>query len=313
LKRFILKQDFLDIFPEAQIGVLLCRGIDNHVKEEDKYVSWLRECEKLSAQYTENPEFTSNPVIRGWRDAFYKFKTKKGARCSIEALLKRVAKGNQIGTIIPLVDIYNGISFKPSPMEEILEDIDAIASKATALTRRIYLTGGNPFALSNRRLLEIFDSVEERIPTVNSYGGFCRITDIAHKSDEELAELAARGVNDLAIGAESGHDETLAFMQKGQTANDLVEQARRLHEAGIDFTFFYLAGLAGLGKGEANALASADTFSIANGTVNVIIKTNAKAKIFFIVFFIKNLLKILLKKFVLKIIVRYPNQNGSFI
>jgi len=161
-------------------------------------------------------------------------------------------------------DIYTGVPFEASPMDEIIEDIDEIARKATALTRRIYLTGGNPFALPNERLLVVFDEVEKRIPTVNSYGGFCRITDIAHKSDEELAELAARGVNDLAIGAESGHDETLAFMQKGQTANDLVEQARRLHEAGIDFTFFYLAGLAGLGKGEANALASADTFSKAH-------------------------------------------------
>ena len=112
MKKFILKQDFLDIFPEAQIGVLVCRGIDNHTKDENRYAGWLRECEKLSAQYTADPEFTSNPVIRSWRDAFYKFKTKKGARCSIEALLKRVAKGNQIGTIIPLVDIYNGISLK---------------------------------------------------------------------------------------------------------------------------------------------------------------------------------------------------------
>lgn len=112
MKKFIMEQVFLDIFPEAQIGVLICRGIDNHVKDEEKYAGWLRDCEKASARYTANPEFTSNPVIRGWRDAFYKFKTKKGARCSIEALLKRVAKGNQIGTIIPLVDIYNGISLK---------------------------------------------------------------------------------------------------------------------------------------------------------------------------------------------------------
>ena len=112
MKKFILEQDFLELFPQAQIGILVCRGIDNHVKEEGRYASWLRDCEKASAQFTENPEFTSNPVIRGWRDAFYKFKTKKGARCSIEALLKRVAKGNQIGTIIPLVDIYNGISLK---------------------------------------------------------------------------------------------------------------------------------------------------------------------------------------------------------
>lgn len=158
-------------------------------------------------------------------------------------------------------DIYTGIPFRPSPMSEIVEDIDEIARTATALTKRIYLTGGNPFALPNERLVEIFDAVEERIPTVNSYGGFCRIMDIARKTDAELAGLAARGVNDLAFGAESGWDEVLTFMEKGQTAADLIEQSARLHEAGIDFTFFYLAGLAGAGKGEQNAIISAEVFS----------------------------------------------------
>ena len=160
-------------------------------------------------------------------------------------------------------DIYTGVPFRPSPLEEIVQDIDEIAGTATALTRRIYLTGGNPFALPNHRLIQVFDAVEERIPTVSSYGGFCRIMDIARKTDDELRELARRGVNDLAIGAESGHDETLEFMRKGQTAADLVQQGKRMRDAGIDFTFFYLAGLAGAGKGQENALASAEAFSAA--------------------------------------------------
>ena len=112
MKNFIMEKDFLEIFPEAKIGILICNGIDNHVKDEAKYEPFLRECEELSKVHFANPEFTQNPIIRAWRDAFYKFKTKKGARCSIEALLKRVSKGNQIGTIIPLVDLYNGISLK---------------------------------------------------------------------------------------------------------------------------------------------------------------------------------------------------------
>ena len=168
-------------------------------------------------------------------------------------------------------DIYTGIPFEASPMEEIIEDIEEIARSATALTRRIYLTGGNPFALPNERLLAVYDDVEKRIPSVNSYGGFCRITDIAHKTDEELAELASRGVNDLAIGAESGHAETLAFMQKNQTPADLVEQGRRVRVAGIEYTFFYLAGLAGAGKGQENALASAEIFSAAKPNTILIV------------------------------------------
>lgn len=60
----------------------------------------------------QNEEFSNNEVIKIWRESFQKFKTKKGARSSIEALLKRIDKGNHIGNINPLVDIYNSISLR---------------------------------------------------------------------------------------------------------------------------------------------------------------------------------------------------------
>lgn len=110
MKKFRLEQDFLDIFPKARIGIIVCNGIDNRIKDEDKYIDYLERAQQEAMKYITEPEFTSNPIIRVWRDAFYKFKTKKGARCSIEALLKRVSKGNKIGSINPLVDIYNGVS-----------------------------------------------------------------------------------------------------------------------------------------------------------------------------------------------------------
>ena len=112
MKKFILEQPYLDIFPESKIGILVCTGIDNHIVDENKYVDYLENAQKEALKHIANPEFTENPVIRTWRDAFQKFKTKKGARCSIEAMLKRISKGNSIGTINPLVDIYNGISLK---------------------------------------------------------------------------------------------------------------------------------------------------------------------------------------------------------
>lgn len=160
-------------------------------------------------------------------------------------------------------DIFTDVPFAMLPWEDVIASIDEISRTATALTRRIYLTGGNPFSLPAHKLVEVFDAVEDRIPTVHSYGGFCRIEDVAKKSDEDLALLASRGVNDIAIGAESGFDEALAFMNKGHTAADVIEQGRRLHEAGIDFTFFYLAGMAGAGCGQRNAIESARAFSAA--------------------------------------------------
>lgn len=158
-------------------------------------------------------------------------------------------------------DIYTDEPFRRVPMEQIEADLDEMAKVLRRDQRRINLTGGNPFALSAGQLVPILETIKEKLPFVKSLGGFCRIADIKSKSDEDLALLAAHGVNDLSIGAEGGYDPALLFMQKGHSAADVAEQGRRLRRAGIDFTYFYLAGMAGAGEGQANALASAEVFS----------------------------------------------------
>lgn len=82
------------------------------MKDKDKYRDMIYSAENEALKFLKNEDFSSNEVIKIWRDAFRKFKTKKGARSSIEALLKRVYNGKHLGTINPLVDIYNSISLR---------------------------------------------------------------------------------------------------------------------------------------------------------------------------------------------------------
>ncbi len=103
---------FGKLFPNTKIGIITCNGIDNTIKDENQYKDMISQGEKEALNHLPNEEFSSNEVIKVWRDAFKKFKTKKGARSSIEALLKRVSTGKGLGTINPLVDIYNSISLK---------------------------------------------------------------------------------------------------------------------------------------------------------------------------------------------------------
>lgn len=112
MKNFVIEDDFWSVFPNAKIGVVICHGIDNSIKDEEQYGEMLLKAEKEALKYLQDSEFSNNRVIKIWREAFQKFKTKKGARSSIEALLKRAYNGNHIGTINPLVDIYNSISLK---------------------------------------------------------------------------------------------------------------------------------------------------------------------------------------------------------
>lgn len=112
MKKFIIEDEFWNLFPNAKVGIVICHDIDNTVKDEEQYREMILQGEKEALKYLKDSKFSNNQVIKVWREAFKKFKTKKGARSSIEAMLKRVDKGNPVGTINPLVDIYNSISLK---------------------------------------------------------------------------------------------------------------------------------------------------------------------------------------------------------
>lgn len=111
---FIADPSFWEVFPEAQLNVLIVKGTaDNQAKENDPYLTELLTNGKESAKkFLQEETFSQNPVIAEWRGAFSQFKTKKGARSSIEALLKRVSQDREFQPINPLVDIYNSISLE---------------------------------------------------------------------------------------------------------------------------------------------------------------------------------------------------------
>lgn len=110
--KVIVENEFWSLFPEAQISVLVVKGLDNTVDEsKDSYFKFLLDKgTKRAEEFISDDNFTQNEVIQEWRQAFSKFKTKKGARSSIEALLKRVSQGREFNPINPLVDIYNSVS-----------------------------------------------------------------------------------------------------------------------------------------------------------------------------------------------------------
>lgn len=114
MSKFIIEDGFWDLFPQAEIAVIVAKGIDNTeasaetVREDLSQL--LKNANKNAGKFLLKEPISENEVIAVWREAFKKFKTKKGARCSIEALLKRIQKGKEVGKINPLVDLYNAVS-----------------------------------------------------------------------------------------------------------------------------------------------------------------------------------------------------------
>lgn len=152
--------------------------------------------------------------------------------------------------------------FRMSPMEDIEADLNEMAGaikRWKGLTyQRVFLTGANPFVLQSQRLLEISSLIHQYIPTCKTIGSFARITDVTLKTDEELSALQKAGYDGLTIGMETGDDEALQFMHKGYLSSDIITQCKRLDHAGIHYSFFYLTGISGAGRGELGAKRTAE-------------------------------------------------------
>ena len=159
--------------------------------------------------------------------------------------------------------LYKNEKFRMSPMDEFEEDLAEIKSYQPN-ARRIFLTGANPFAMSYENLKLRALTVREYLIKCQSIAMFASIRDIKNKEVWQLKKLRAMGINGLSIGTESGNDTTLALANKGYTSADILEQCRKLDEAGIEYYFVYMTGLAGKENGQRNAINSAKVFSQLN-------------------------------------------------
>lgn len=144
MQKFIAEDSFWELFPDAALGIVVVRGMKgaDDVPPEDgaEIAKILRDANESANAHLTSETISENEPVKVWRAAYQKFKTKKGARCSVENLLKRVLKGNPVGSITPSVDIYNAISLKYAlPVGG--EDIDAFVGDL-----RLGLTeGGDAF------------------------------------------------------------------------------------------------------------------------------------------------------------------------
>ncbi|MGQ7357954.1 B3/B4 domain-containing protein [Streptococcus suis] len=112
MSQFIIDSSFWNLFPDAKIGVLLLKDYKTSAQSPDELVKLLEESNGIAQKFLTEDTFSENEVIRTYRQAYQKFKTKKGARSSIEALLKRSTSDRPVTTISPLVDIYNAASLR---------------------------------------------------------------------------------------------------------------------------------------------------------------------------------------------------------
>ena len=156
--------------------------------------------------------------------------------------------------------MYKDVPFRMSPIEWIEEDLQEIAQHDPN-TERLQLIGADPFCMSFDKLNRICDFVHQYLPKVSVMTMAARVHNIKNKTVEQLKILKEKGMVEVNLGIESGDDWTLDRIQKGYHGNDILEQVKKLDEAGIDYWLTFLNGVAGRSHSHEHAVNSAKIFN----------------------------------------------------
>lgn len=109
---FRVDQSVFDLFPNARFSVVIARGLRNDVENSD-VEQLLDEAVKQVRSEFSDADPKSHPNIAVWREAFSaRGWTPSKYLSSIEALVRRIAKGGDMPHINGAVDLANCVSLK---------------------------------------------------------------------------------------------------------------------------------------------------------------------------------------------------------
>ena len=129
--------------------------------------------------------------------------------------------------------------------DEVLESIRLTGQRYGGELRRVFPTDGDALVLPTRRLVTILEAIKTHLPAVRRVSSYCLPRNLRKKSQAEIDELAAAGLKMVYVGAESGDDQVLAAVDKGETYATTCESLDKLGAAGITRSVMILNGLGG--------------------------------------------------------------------
>jgi len=198
---------------------------------------------------------------------------------------------------------YKGKQFSRRPIEDVLQDIDTVAKVAEQVRqiscnkglggrinstvvseagsnygylhyhvaqwlylggKNVFLQDANSLVLKTSDLVRIIKYLRNALPSVERVTMYSRANTVARKSVEELRELREAGLARIHMGMESGSDVVLKMIEKGITAQQLIEAAQKVKAAGISLCWYIMPGLGGKEHSREHALGTAAVINQGN-------------------------------------------------
>jgi radical SAM superfamily enzyme YgiQ (UPF0313 family) len=146
--------------------------------------------------------------------------------------------------------------FRAKAVDETLTEIKKVAKMGPQFDK-VFLADGDALVLPTRRLLEVLEAIKHHMPWVRRVSSYCLPRNIRKKSVEDLQQLQQRGLGMAYVGAESGDNKVLEFINKGETYESTLSALTKLKQAGIKTSVMILNGMGGMKYSQQHAENSA--------------------------------------------------------
>ncbi len=121
----------------------------------------------------------------------------------------------------------------------------------------IFLQDANTMCLRPDWLAEIISYVRMKLPEIQRITSYGRANTLAKISPEHYKILREAGLNRIHSGYESGSDKVLQLICKGTTQEEQIIGGRKVREAGIQLSIYFMPGVGGRELSDDNAIETA--------------------------------------------------------
>lgn len=160
------------------------------------------------------------------------------------------------GTIIPIDKIQ--LKYDQLPTFDEKQCFHMVFRWITEGNRQgIFLQDANTLVLKTEWLAEIISYVSEKFPELERITSYGRANTLANISESGFKTLAAAGLNRIHSGYESGSEKVLNMIGKGGSQEDEIIGGRKVRDAGIQLSIYFMPGVGGKEFTHENAIETA--------------------------------------------------------
>lgn len=147
---------------------------------------------------------------------------------------------------------YKDKPFGIKSLATVAEDLEFAAVHCRNMNR-LFLADGDVLILPQAKLLYLLEQIRKQLPWIRRVSLYGNAKAVRHKSEEELVELKNNGLDRIYLGLESGADDVLDRIKKGETSLSMIDAANKVRQAEIFLSVTALLGLGGVSKSDLHA------------------------------------------------------------